>query len=135
VLVKHPYMAGCSYWSFNDYLSRFTATNKNGYREWGIINPQRQPRGIYQTFQTKLSPVTVNIAKDKITVNGKITFPSYTLSNYVVKIIEGDRVVNTYPLPELKPGGSTEIKVGKMSKNATLVIENKQGIRVYDSSL
>jgi beta-glucuronidase len=135
ILAKHPYMAGCSYWSFNDYLSRFTATNKNGYREWGIIDPQRKPRGIYQTFQAKLSPVTVNIANNKITVGAKSTFPSYTLRNYVVKVMEGDKLVNTYPLPELKPGGSAEIKVGKMSKNATLVIENKQGIRVYDSSL
>lgn len=59
----------------------------------------------------------------------------FTLSNFVVKVIEGDKVVSTYPLPEFKPGGSSEIKVGRLSSKATLVIENKQGIRVYDSAL
>ncbi len=38
---SRPYVVGASWWTYNDYQSRFHATNANGYRPWGIVGPDR----------------------------------------------------------------------------------------------
>lgn len=132
---KHPYVIGFSYWSFNDYLSRFAGTNKDGYRPWGIVDANRRPRELYTAFQKELSPVTVTTDKNKIIITAKAGFPSYTITNHVLKIMEGDKLNSSYPVPALKPGNTVEILIKKLLPNSRLVIENKGGLKIFDSSL
>lgn len=133
IIKRNPYVASCSYWSFNDYKSRFPNTNKNGYREWGIIDPERKPRGLYLAFQTLLSPVELSVKRNTIHIQSKADFPSYTISNHQLKLWEGGKLVQSYPLPELNPGSSYEVPVRKINGSTAITIENKQGFTIYDS--
>ncbi len=135
VIKARPYTIGFAYWTYNDYLSRYSATNNNGYRPWGIVDANRNPRELYKAFQTKLSPVIVSAEKDKVHITGIANFPSYTLSNHVMKILVGDKTLATYQLPVIEPGSSMDIKLNKTPVNYRTVIENKAGIVIYDSGL
>ena len=44
-------------------------------------------------------------------------------------------MVGNYSLQTLNPGESTEITVKKITSTTKLVIENKDGFVIYDSSL
>ena len=135
VINNHPYVIGFAYWSFNDYLSRFAGSNKDGTRPWGIVDVHRKPRAIYKAFQQELSPVTVSITKNKVNITAKAGFPSYTISNHNVKIINGS-TIDMYPIPELIPGASIGIKCKKnVQKSSKIIIQNKGGIVIYDNTL
>ncbi len=135
IINRHPYVIGFSYWSFNDYLSRYAGTNKDGYRPWGIVDANRKPRALYGAFRKELSPVTVAIQKSIVTITAKSGFPSYTISNHILKIMQGDKVSMSYPIPEIKPGVKVEINIKKGVSNSRIVIENKGGMMIYDSLL
>jgi len=135
VINKHPYVVGFSYWSFNDYLSRFAGTNKDGYRPWGIVDANRRPRALYNTFKKELSPLVIEVQKNSIKITAKSGFPSYNINNHILKIMEKDKVSSTYQLPEIKAGSSVEINVKKSVGNRRVIIENKGGIIVFDSLL
>ncbi len=135
VINRHPYVIGFSYWSFNDYLSRFAGTNKDGYRPWGMVDANRKPRELYNAFKKELSPLTVVVQKSKVVITVKWGFPSYTISNHVLKIMEGGKVIASLPVPEIKPGGSTEINTRKAVPNSRVIIENKAGFVIFDNSL
>jgi beta-glucuronidase len=132
VVRRNPYVCGISYWSFNDYLSRFTNTNPSGYREWGIVDANRKPRGLYTSFQTDLSPVIVTYDKGVLNISARADFPSYTLRNFRLVLISNNKIVKEYPLPVLNPGESTTIRMAKPSATTTIVVENARGFKVYD---
>ncbi|HEV7350900.1 glycoside hydrolase family 2 protein [Telluribacter sp.] len=113
---SRPYVVGASWWTYNDYQSRFHGTNANGYRPWGIVGPDRTPRPVYQVYQEEMSPVTVEkvrftpgaqgVHQLVLRVKARADFPAYPVINYT--LIAGDK---TLPIPDLQPGGSTEIAV------------------------
>jgi hypothetical protein len=47
---ERPWICGLSYWSFNDYASRYPGTGMDGYRRWGLVNEYREPRPLYHHF-------------------------------------------------------------------------------------
>jgi beta-glucuronidase len=135
VINRHPYVVGFSYWSFNDYLSRFAGTNKDGYRPWGIVDANRKPRALYGAFRKELSPVTVAIQKNKIVITAKSGFPSYIISNHVLKVMDGEKMSGSYSIPDIQPGSSVEVNVKKAVGNSRIVIKNKGGMTIFDSLL
>lgn len=44
---ERPWICGLSFWSFNDYQSRYPGTGKDGYRRWGLVDEYRVPRALY----------------------------------------------------------------------------------------
>ncbi len=135
VINRHPYVVGFSYWSFNDYLSRFAGTNKDGYRPWGIVDANRKPRELYTAFQKELSPVTVVVQKNKIVITAKTGFPSYTITNHILKIMDGSKMKTSYPVPAINPGSSVEIIIKNTIGSKRIVIENRGGIVIFDGLL
>jgi beta-glucuronidase len=135
LICKKPYVTGFSYWSFNDYLSRFTNTNPSGYREWGVVDANRKPRGLYQSFQTELSPVTVGYDKGMLNISTRADFPSYTLKNFKLVLSSGTKILKEYPLPVLNPGESTTIKMAKPSATTMISVTNSKGFKVFESGL
>jgi beta-glucuronidase len=134
VIKNTPYAVGASYWTATDYASRYPNTHENGYRPWGMIDEKRQPRELYKAFQNEASPVIVKVENNKISITAKSDFPSYTIKNHVLKIIEGTEVKGIYSIPEIGIGKTVELKINKtVSQN--LVIENQKGFRVYYSNL
>ncbi|OYU54904.1 MAG: hypothetical protein CFE25_13080 [Chitinophagaceae bacterium BSSC1] len=132
---RNPFVSGISYWSFNDYLSRFTNTNPSGYREWGIVDANRKPRGLYTSFQNNLSPVIVAYEKSDLIITARLDFPSYTLKNYKVVLSSENKILREYALPLLNPGESTKIRMAKPSATTTIVVENLRGFKVFNSSI
>ena len=133
VLKQNPYAVGASHWTAFDYASRYPNTNESGYRPWGMIDEKRAPRELYKAFQKELSPVIVVVGNDKISITTKPDFPSYTIKNHVLKLMEGTKIVGIYPIPEIGIGKTVELKVAKTASQ-DLIIENKKGFCVYDSS-
>jgi beta-glucuronidase len=134
VIKQTPYAVGASYWTAFDYASRYPNTNESGYRPWGMIDEKRAPRELYKAFQKELSPVIVKVENDKISITAKPDFPSYTIKNHVLKIMEGAEVKGSFPIPDIEIGKTVELKVSKTATQR-VVIENKKGFRVYDSEL
>lgn len=50
-----PFVSGLSVWSLNDYRSRYVGTNPNGWREWGLVAPDRTPREAYHALRREHS--------------------------------------------------------------------------------
>jgi len=101
------FLIGASVWTFNDYLSRFPGTNPNGYRPWGLVGPDRVPRGMYYEWQEQLAPATLElVGQGMIRITARKDFPSYVLRDYVVRC--GGQTVS---VPVLRPGESRDIQV------------------------
>ena len=129
----NPYTVGASHWTATDYMSRYPNTNDNGYRPWGMIDEKRQPRELYKAFQKEASPVMVKVEKDRIRITAKPDFPSYTIKNHVLKIMEGSTIKGSYLIPEIVIGNTFELKVNK-TLSQTVIIENRKGFCVFNSS-
>jgi beta-glucuronidase len=57
-----PYVMGGGIWAFSDYRSRYQGTPPSGYRIWGIITPDREPRMSYEAVK-KLFSETIQSEK------------------------------------------------------------------------
>ncbi|MBU1820043.1 MAG: beta galactosidase jelly roll domain-containing protein [Bacteroidetes bacterium] len=124
---SRPYVVGASWWTYNDYQSRFHGTNANGYRPWGIVGPDRSPRSVYPVYQQEMSPVTVEKVRFTpgsqgthelvLRIKARSDFPSYPVIGYT--LITSKSVV---PVPDLRPGESKEITVPiKGFENSALI--------------
>ena len=123
-LRTRPYVAGASVWTFNDYRSRFPDTNANGYRPWGLIDPERQPRGAYRVVKEEFatlrvtsaaltpgpspSPASARLAA-RVELEARSDFPSRAVTGMTLRLRErgasGDGAVLTSTrVPELAPG-------------------------------
>lgn len=122
ILRKYPFVIGASVWSWNDYRSRHYGTNPDGYRHWGLVDPNRNPRGAYHALREEFSPVVISTASlerrpvglsatytVKVELSGRADFPSRILRDHEVVVTlkqkdGGVRKVLTQSLPVLKPG-------------------------------
>ena len=108
---KCDFLIGASIWTFNDYQSSFPGTNVNGYRPFGLVSPERQPREMYYTWQEEFSPATLEVlnsdeGKLNIVVTARKDFPSYTLRNYKVRVSG-----QSFDIAMLKPGESKTVVI------------------------
>lgn len=134
IIRGYPYVIGASIWTYNDYVSRFVGTNRNGYRVWGLVDAYRNPRPAYFTYQHEMCPFTMEVIKQEAAGNGayKISvrlssrkdFPSYPLRHYRLK--SGDAV---YPVGDMMAGDTTVIELRKkgFDGNADLALYTPTG--------
>jgi len=139
---KRNYVIGASWWTYNDYRSRFHGTNPNGYRPWGIVRPDREPRPAYRTHQQEMSPVTLEKVSLKASDQGRqqltvrVTvrkdFPSYAIKGYYL-MVSGKMI----PIADLNPGESKEIAIPTtgFDKNLHISIYKPTGFKVVDEIL
>ena len=62
IIRSRPFLSGASIWSFNDYRSRYVGTSANGWREWGLIDPEGKPSGTYHALRREHSGFVVRSA-------------------------------------------------------------------------
>ncbi|MDQ6477447.1 glycoside hydrolase family 2 TIM barrel-domain containing protein [Dyadobacter sp. LHD-138] len=113
---KRPYVIGTSWWTYNDYQSRYHGTNPNGYRPWGIVGPDRSLRPAYKAYEEEMSPVLIEKVSFKtvtpgqhqliLKVTGRSDFPAYDVKGYALKTAH-----STFSIPDLNPGESKEINI------------------------
>ncbi|MHA4812389.1 glycoside hydrolase family 2 protein [Flavitalea flava] len=136
------YVIGANIWTFNDYRSRFPGTNANGYRPWGLITPQREPRGMYTAWQEEFAPATLTLVSGKegtgakdgqggqsgqggqliIRVTARKDFPAYTLRDYSLRYAG-----KILPLRTLRPGESQEVIIGLPSSTNAIELVKPGG--------
>jgi beta-glucuronidase len=138
---KRPYVAGASWWTFNDYQSRHQGTNANGYRPWGIVRPDRSARPAYYTYQSEMAPVTIQKVSFRLGDNGKHEillkvsarndFPSYALEGYYMMVGK-----NKFPIRTLAPGESVEliVPVSGFSKNITVAVHKPTDFKIKEET-
>ncbi|WP_183557873.1 glycoside hydrolase family 2 protein [Mucilaginibacter sp. SP1R1] len=125
---KRPYVMGASWWTFNDYQSRYEGTNPNGYRPWGLVSPDRIPKPAYKTYRKEMALLTLKKVGWQpgdngrhrliLKVSARADFPSYNVKNYILKTIQGSQKI-----PELKPGTSVEIGIPVTGFDHTLSVQ------------
>ena len=111
---RRPWLSGASVWSFNDYRSRYVGTNPNGWREWGLVDPERKPRGSYQILRREFSGFAVKQAQ---ILSGAVTirlaarddFPVYVPApaELKVRMMDGQGrllEIKSVPIPVMQPG-------------------------------
>ncbi len=127
---QRDYVMGLAYWSFNDYRSRYPGTNVNGYRPWGIVDPDRKPRALYDAMQEDLSPAFLEVTRDQplqVKVTSRSDFPVMTLRGYRVQAIDdAGEVVAEVQMPTLSPGESAEVTLDA-PKGATVRLMRPTG--------
>ncbi len=110
-----PFVSGLSVWSFNDYRSRYVGTSPDGYRKWGMVDEQRNPRGSYFVMRHEMSGVQIKAAQlesGKLTVRlaARLDFPLFPPAPLQLRIRFTDsagRPVETPTRPvELLPSGA-----------------------------
>ncbi|OJY80969.1 MAG: beta-galactosidase [Sphingobacteriales bacterium 44-15] len=131
---KCDYLIGASVWTYNDYFSRFPGTNPNGYRPWGLVEPDREPRAIYPAWQEEFSPATVELVKtgngSMLKIKARKDFPSYTLKNYQLRC-NG----KLYDISTLKPGEEETITVNIPSQQAMIELIKPGGFVIMQKKL
>ncbi|RXK86960.1 glycoside hydrolase family 2 protein [Filimonas effusa] len=105
------YVVGAAAWSFNDYLSRYPGTDTNGYRSWGLITPEREPRGMYYEWQEQFAPATITLLKREngkavLRVTARNDFPAYAMKGYTLRSDNHEAAI-----PDLEPGASAEVTI------------------------
>ena len=134
---KKEYVIGTSWWAFNDYRSRFPNTNQNGYREWGLVDPQRNSRKLYEVVKEEYAPATLkfDLSSDKIkvVVEARADYPSYTLTDYSLVYIDNkNEKQQKIPLKTLQPGESQEIALTDPAESMTVKLMSPTGFTVIE---
>jgi beta-glucuronidase len=107
IIRARPFVSGASIWSFNDYRSRYVGTSPNGWREWGIVDPERKPTGTYHALRREHSGFVVRqatIAAGVVTVRlePRADFPVFppVACELRVNFMDGQyRLIDTKSLP------------------------------------
>ena len=112
------FVMGASVWTLNDYLSRFPGTGANGYRDWGLVSPHREIRGMYTAWQEEFAPaiievVSMNNRQMTLKITARADFPSYTLRGYQLRYHQ-----QSVPVRTLHPGESQQLDI-PLSANET----------------
>ncbi|MDR1009946.1 MAG: beta galactosidase jelly roll domain-containing protein [Opitutaceae bacterium] len=58
IVRARPWICGFSFWSFNDYPSRYPGTGLDGYRRWGLVDETHTPRALYHHVARELKTTT-----------------------------------------------------------------------------
>jgi beta-glucuronidase len=109
---KRPFIAGLSYWCFNDYLSRYPGTTPGGYRAWGLVTGDRTPRELYHAMREALSPVTLTLetgatpdAPATLVITAQAEFPARHVRGHTLRLTPANGgPPEIVALPDLAPG-------------------------------
>lgn len=125
---KRPYVIGMSWWSFNDYQSRYQNTNPNGMRPWGLVDNDRNLRPLYKVHQREMAPLTLErvqvtpgdegVHTVRVRVAARADFPAYPIRNYQLKT-----AFQQVRIPDLQPGQHLDLDLTVRGFERTLPIE------------
>jgi beta-glucuronidase len=130
-LRTRPFVAGASVWTFNDYRSRFPDTNANGYRPWGLIDPERQPRGAYRVVKEEFATLRLTSASLAATTPSRLTarvdlearddFPSRVVTGMTLRLRRASADVSDFStrIPDLTPGQRITLTLEAASESST----------------
>lgn len=116
---SRDFVMGLSYWSFNDYRSRYPGGDSTGHRPWGIVDANRKPRELYRVMQSELAPAVLTIAQKstlRVRIKARPDFPQMPLRGYRVEVCDSEgAVLDSIALPDVLPGDGREIDCGPVT--------------------
>ncbi|WP_020599701.1 glycoside hydrolase family 2 protein [Spirosoma panaciterrae] len=139
---KRPYVVGMSWWSFNDYQSRFQNTNPNGFRPWGLVDNDRNPRPLYKAHQREMAPLTLEkvqvtpgdegVHTLRVRLTARADFPAYPIRYYLLKT-----PFQQIRIPDLQPGQHIDIDltVRGFERRLLLEIRKPTGYTVFTQTI
>ncbi len=120
VLRARPFVVGASIWTYNDYRSRYPGTSPDGYRHYGAVTAQREPKPAYGLLAAEFSPATIEAVSARLDqaagsvlasceVAARKDFPAYPLQDYQLccRVLDSAGTTlstRTARLPTLHPG-------------------------------
>jgi beta-glucuronidase len=130
---KYPYIVNLSWWTFNDYISRYPGTGTTGFRTFGMVNMDRSKRDLYNTVQREFSPLIIDKNPTSIKITSRTDFPSYIVKGYCVKLKSNSEVIKEWPLPVLKPGMTYTVDLTGLNTNGNIIeITNPKGFVINE---
>lgn len=118
---KYPFVAGISWWTINDYHSRYPGTHPDGYRSFGLVNEAREKLDTYFVAQKEFSPLKVEQAGTVFKLTSRDDFPSFIVKDYKIRVLNGDKVIREVPVPQLNPGMSFSADIPETSQEGILI--------------
>jgi len=113
------FVMGLSYWSFNDYRSRYPGGDPTGHRPWGIVKADRTPRELYHVMQSELSPAVLTIVQESpllVRVEARPDFPRMPLKGQRLEVRDSEgAVLHSIALPDILPGSGRNFDCGKVA--------------------
>jgi beta-glucuronidase len=120
VMRQRPFIAGASVWTFQDYRSRFPDTAPNGYRPWGLVDPDRTPRDAYRVVADELAAARIAGAPmslgggrltARVTVEARPDFPARHVIGLTLRLKSSEATdpLAVRVLPDLAPGQRIEM--------------------------
>jgi len=132
---KRDYIAGCIYFSLNDYRTHRGEDGAGKFRAriHGITDLYFNKKPSYTVFKQLAAPVEiVNVTKlndTKVTValRNKNTLPSYTISNYNIRWKTTAGKITSSKLPVMKPGDKINIELQDIERRFAFEIISPTG--------
>ena len=133
VIRKYPYVVGASWWTYNDYKSRYPGTTPEGYRTFGMVSPTDEKRPLYFSIQREFCPLIVEKEATELKISARIDFPSFIVKGYSVRLRKNNEKVKEWLLPTLSPGDKYSISLtGLTTDKNTFEIVNANGFVIYE---
>lgn len=101
---KYPFVAGLSWWTINDYRSRYPGTQPDGYRSFGLANEERNRLDTYFAFRKELCPLVAGYENSTLRLTARNDFPSFIVRDYKIRVVKGKDIIREVPVPSLNPG-------------------------------
>ncbi|NJN26178.1 MAG: beta-galactosidase [Cyclobacteriaceae bacterium] len=138
---QKEYVIGTSWWSYNDYRSRYPGTHVNGYRPWGLVSPDREPRGLLQVMKQEYAPMQMTLHKSdkegrvKVNILAREDYPSYTLSGYTLRMSDANGTeIKQIELKTLAPGETIDLELDEIKKGTVFSIISPTTFNVLEET-
>jgi beta-glucuronidase len=123
---KRDFVMGMSYWSFNDYRSRYPGGDSTGHRPWGIVTADRTPRELYHVMKAELSPALLEIVQEsplRVRVEARADFPRMPLERPRLEVSDAKgAVVKSITLANISPGEGRDADCGSVAASKVRLI-------------
>lgn len=113
------FVMGLSYWSFNDYPSRYPGGDPTGHRPWGVVEADRKPRELYHVMRADLSPAVLSVVQAsplRVRVEARPDFPTMPLKGHTLEVSNaGGELIGSFKVPDLVPGDGRDVDCGTIA--------------------
>ncbi len=138
IAAERPWIAGLSYWAFNDYRSMYPGSRADGVRPWGLVEYDRTPRALYGVARARFAPVAMEVERAgdtlRVTARGVEGLPSRDVRGVRIELRDAGRVLAASEPFDLSPGASRGVILAAprsgLTDDAALVAVDPRGFTI-----
>jgi beta-glucuronidase len=118
---KYPFVVGISWWTINDYHSRYPGTHPDGYRSFGLVTENREKLGTYFAAQKEFCPLNADLQGTTLKLTSRDDFPAFMVKDYKIRVLKENQLLREVAIPPLSPG---------MNYTAEIPEAGQEGIKI-----